>query len=64
MHGQGRCPGCEVRSIAVTLSTIVGTVSLCRVCAVQGSKPEFVAALMEVEELEHVWRGSVAHQGR
>ena len=49
MHGQGRCPGCEVRSITVTLATIAGTVSLCRVCAVQGSKPEFVAALMELE---------------
>lgn len=58
------CPGCEVRSIAVTLNTCVGTVSLCRVCAVRGSKPEFVAALMEVEELDYRWRGSVAHHGR
>ncbi len=58
------CPGCEVRSVAVTLNTCVGTVSVCRVCAVQGSKLEFIDALLEVQELEHYWRGSVAIHGR
>ncbi len=58
------CPSCEVRTIAVTLSTIVGMVSVCRVCAVQGNKQKFIDSLMEVEELEYRWRGSVAKHGR
>lgn len=50
------CPSCTVRPAAVTLKTIVGDVSVCTVCAVQGGHHDFISAVMEVTDLEYLWR--------
>lgn len=50
------CPSCTVRPAAVTLKTMVGDVSVCTVCAVQGGHHDFISAVFEVTDLEYMWR--------
>ena len=50
------CPSCERRAIAVTLETIVGTVSVCKTCGIQGGHPAFLEAVRETLEMERYWK--------
>ena len=49
------CPSCERRAIAVTLETVIGSVSVCKTCGIQGGHPAFLAAVQETMGLETQW---------
>lgn len=49
------CPSCEQRAITVTLETVIGAVSVCKTCGIQGGHPAFLEAVRETMALERQW---------
>jgi hypothetical protein len=49
------CLNCSRQAIAVTVDTIVGPVSVCKICGIQGGNPEFLQAVEDTLKLEIQW---------
>jgi len=50
------CPSCEIRKVAVTLDTIVGTHTVCRECAFRSGNAAFIQAIEDTDWLERFWK--------